>query len=93
MTSEQAIEHLNNFRPPFLDALGCTIETVDLEKNSCTMSFDIGEHFCHSGNIVQGGFVTSMLDTVCAHATFISDKKINDLLFLNSSETNINCAR
>ena len=77
MTTEQAIEHLNSIRPPFLDALGCTIQAVDLEQNSCTMDFEISEQFCHSGNIVQGGFVTSMLDTVCAHATFLSDKNIN----------------
>ena len=77
MTTEQAIEHLNSLRPPFLDTLGCSIQAVDLEQNSCTMAFEISEQFCHSGNIVQGGFVTSMLDTVCAHATFLSDKSIN----------------
>lgn len=73
---EVILTQLNNFRPPFLDLLGCTIEDVDPVGKTCTMLFDISEQLCHSGNIVQGGFITAMLDTVSSHAVFASDHDV-----------------
>ena len=69
-TKEQIIASMNQHRPTFLRLLGCEIVDVDLEKGICEMYFDVNEQFCHSVNIIQGGFVTAMLDAVSAHATF-----------------------
>ena len=30
--------------------------------------------YCHSGNIVQGGFVTALLDSVSSHAVFVMNR-------------------
>jgi len=40
------------------------------------MDFDISRDFCHSIDIVQGGFVTAMLDAAMTHAAFAADKDI-----------------
>lgn len=34
------------------------------------MAFDISTDFCHSVDIIQGGFVTAMLDAAASHAAF-----------------------
>ena len=36
----------------------------------CAMEFLAGMHMCHSGGIVQGGFITGWLDAAMAHAHF-----------------------
>lgn len=41
------------------------------------MSFDIGQEFCHSGDIIQGGFITAMLDATMSHAAFLDGNVIN----------------
>ena len=74
---------MNEMRPPFLDLLGCTIEDVDQEVGTCTMLFRISEQLCHSGNIVQGGFITAMLDTVSSHAVFGCDHDITGVSTLD----------
>ncbi|GGB63135.1 PaaI family thioesterase [Blastomonas aquatica] len=33
-----------------------------------TLEFQAGEHMCHSGGVVQGGFVTGWIDAAMAHA-------------------------
>ncbi|MEM6803739.1 MAG: PaaI family thioesterase [Bacteroidota bacterium] len=76
MTKEQIIAGMNAMRPPFLDALGCVILDVDPNERSCKMEYNIGPEFCHSVNIVQGGFVTAMLDAVSTHAIFGSEEGI-----------------
>ena len=35
------------------------------------MTYAIDDSFCHSGDIVQGGFVAGMLDAAMAHVTFM----------------------
>ena len=77
MTSADLIEHLNRFREPFLDDLGCEILAVDPEAMDCHMKFEIPKRFCHSGDVVQGGFVAAMLDAVSTHALFAANTKIN----------------
>jgi uncharacterized protein (TIGR00369 family) len=57
-------------KPPFLALLGTSFVAADSEKGTATLRFKIGVEFCHSGNIVQGGFVTAMLDAAMAHAVF-----------------------
>ena len=33
-----------------------------------TLEFQAGQHMCHSGGVVQGGFVTGWIDAAMAHA-------------------------
>ena len=70
MTKETIIERMNTFRPPFLDLFECKISDVNPEEGICKMEFNISKQYCHSGNIIQGGFVTAMLDAVSSHAIF-----------------------
>ena len=42
--------------------------TVDAEAGRAVLEFEAGPHMCHSGNIVQGGFVTGWIDATMAHA-------------------------
>ena len=46
------------------------IVTADRTQKTATASFEIPLDFCHSGNMVQGGFVTAMLDATMSHAAF-----------------------
>ena len=38
------------------------------EEGTAKFEFKAEEHHCHSGNIVQGGYVTGWIDTTMAHA-------------------------
>ena len=76
MTKETKIERMNTFRPPFLDLFECVITDVNPTDGICEMEFNISQQFCHSGNIIQGGFVTAMLDSVSSHAAFGMNDKI-----------------
>lgn len=40
------------------------------------MAFDISLDYCHSGDNIQGGFVTAMLDAVCTHAVFGANLRV-----------------
>lgn len=41
---------------------------VSAENGSATIEFEAGLHMCHSGGVVQGGFVTGWIDSAMAHA-------------------------
>lgn len=60
---------LNLSKPPqFLSILGSKGFELSEDDESITMNFDVGEELTHSnGTIVQGGFITAMLDTSMAH--------------------------
>lgn len=76
MNHQIVINQLNSHRPPFLDLLNCEITEVDPNNGICIMDFDISKQFCHSIDIIQGGFVTAMLDAVSSHAVFVMSKDI-----------------
>jgi len=76
MTKETIIERMNAFRPPFLNLLEAVLLNVDPTEGICEMEFNISKQFCHSGNIIQGGFVTAMLDTVSSHAIFGTNENV-----------------
>tara|TARA_R110002153_G_scaffold10418_4_gene41231 strand:+ start:5201 stop:5626 length:426 start_codon:yes stop_codon:yes gene_type:complete len=73
---KMAIEQINNRAPKFLGMLGGELIDFDTKKTSCTFEFNISKDFCHSIDIVQGGFVTAMLDAAMSHAIFIGDQEI-----------------
>lgn len=70
MTAMEIVRQLNEHRPSFLTLLGGEVVAADADAKTCTLSFDVSTDFCHSVNVVQGGFVTSMLDAAMTHAAF-----------------------
>ena len=82
MTKEDIIKRMRTFRPPFLDLFNCVITDVAPEKGICEMDFEFGKQYCHSGNIVQGGFVTAMLDAVSTHAVFATNHDVTTVATL-----------
>jgi uncharacterized protein (TIGR00369 family) len=73
---EKNIEKINNHAPKFIGMLGGQLIDFDNAKTTCTFEFNISKDFCHSIDIVQGGFVTAMLDAAMSHAIFICDHEI-----------------
>jgi uncharacterized protein (TIGR00369 family) len=64
------IDALNARRPTFLKHLGGAVSALDPGAGRLTMTFDISREYCHSVDIIQGGFVTAMLDAAASHAAF-----------------------
>ncbi len=72
MDEKELLTALNARRPAFIDLLGGKIVAVDSAAQSCTFEFDISTQFCHSVDVVQGGFITTMLDSAMSHSVFAS---------------------
>ena len=70
MTSNDQIERLNEHKPPFIELLNGKIIAADNEAHSCTFEFRPTTDHCHSIDVVQGGFITVMLDAAMSHAVF-----------------------
>jgi uncharacterized protein (TIGR00369 family) len=76
-SQDQAIiETLNGRRPACIKTLGGKTVAIDREARSCTMEFELGTEFCHSEDVVQGGFITAMLDAAMSHAVFCNNPDI-----------------
>ena len=69
-TNQEIKDRLNAGRLDFIRMLGGEVIEVDREAESCTFAFQIGRELCHSVDVVQGGFVTAMLDATMSHAVF-----------------------
>lgn len=87
------INQLNTRKPKYLEDFGCVITNMDTEKGSCEMDFDVPVHFCHSGDVIQGGFVTSMLDSVITFAVFGSNPNVIKLATLELKVTYLKASR
>ncbi len=70
MNDQDLIDALNANAPGFIRLLGGRTVAIDLEARSCTFEFDVSTDFCHSVDVVQGGFITAMLDAAMSHAVF-----------------------
>ncbi len=70
MTEQDIVDRLNAHSAGFIGMMGGSVTRVNPEQMSCTMQFEIGREFCHSVDVVQGGFVTAMLDAAMTHAVF-----------------------
>jgi uncharacterized protein (TIGR00369 family) len=58
--------------PPAPDALSQTlglerVVLIDAETGRAVLEYRAGMHMCHSGGVVQGGFITGWLDAAMAH--------------------------
>lgn len=76
MSIQETVDKLNDNQFPFLKMLGGSVINLDVDAQSCTMEFNVSTDFCHSIDVVQGGFVTAMLDAVMSHAIFGLDDGI-----------------
>lgn len=84
MTDSRAhIEALNARAPDFIKLLGGKIIELDLGAQEAVFAFSVPLDFCHSGNVVQGGFVTAMLDAAMSHALFATDETISNVASLD----------
>lgn len=90
ISTEAAITRMNEQAPPCVTALGGQIESFDHESRRVVMRFRMPLEFCHSGNVVQGGFVTGMLDAAMAHAVFMT---LGERLGLPSLEISVSFLR
>lgn len=72
MTDEEAIALVNRHRPDCLELLNGEMVQADSAAGTAEMRFELDRRFAHTdGTVVQGGFVTAMLDAVMGHALFI----------------------
>ena len=93
MSKEQAIEKINQHAPKFISLLGGKLVDFDVDKDACRFEFDIGKDYCHSVDIVQGGFVTAMLDTAMSHAVMALSRDITTISSLEIKTTNLEPTR
>ena len=70
MSNVDPIERLNSNRPPFIELLDGRVIGSDHDEQSCTFEFRPTKDHCHSIDVVQGGFITVMLDAAMSHAVF-----------------------
>ena len=68
MNDEQILAKLNAQWPNSVTTLDGHGQRYDQENKTLEMSFTAIDAFCHSGNIVQGGYITGMLDAAMAYA-------------------------
>jgi uncharacterized protein (TIGR00369 family) len=76
MSEQDTIARINTNAPPFLDLLGGRMTAFDAQAKTATMYYEIGTAMCHSIDVVQGGFVTAMLDAAMSHTVFGMDESI-----------------
>ncbi|MEM0953451.1 MAG: PaaI family thioesterase [Pseudomonadota bacterium] len=76
------VEGMNTHRPEIIKTLGGEVVAIGREGDTCTMHFNIDRALCHSGNIVQGGIVTAMLDAAASHAVFGLDPEVTAIATL-----------
>ena len=74
MNKQEVIDSLNAHKPKFIEMLGGSIKDIDRQSRTCTFEFDVSTDFCHSINVIQGGFVTAMLDAAMSHAVFAASE-------------------
>ena len=65
---QQMIEHMREGAGAFMRILDGHIESIDQQRGWARLRWRPTEACCHSGTIVQGGFVASMLDAAMAYA-------------------------
>lgn len=68
---DELLEKMRAHPGAFMKILGGSLEAVDQARGWARLAWHPTEDCCHSGNIVQGGFVTSMLDASMAHAAIV----------------------
>lgn len=94
MDADQIIAALRADRPPCLETLGDGhVVEVDPQAGTAVMAFTMTPAFCHSGTVVQGGFVTGMLDAAMAHAALAARGMADNPLSLELKVSFLETAR
>jgi uncharacterized protein (TIGR00369 family) len=73
MSSDEIVEQMNANPPAVIRSLKGRVAAYAAEKRELRMDFDIGREYCHTVDIVQGGFITAMLDASMAHAVLAAE--------------------
>ena len=73
MSSDDVVERMNSHPPAVIRTLKGRVAGYAPERHEVRMQFDIGLEFCHTVDIVQGGFITAMLDAAMAHVVMASE--------------------
>jgi uncharacterized protein (TIGR00369 family) len=87
LDEQQLLERFQSAAPDYLKRMGGRFINVNREPGSCVMEFDIGRDFCHTIDVVQGGFVTSMLDITMTHAAFATGEDVVNIASLEIKTT------
>jgi len=87
MDEKQILERFNTHAPGFIRMLGGRFVAFEPATGTCTAEFDISHDFCHSGNVVQGGFVTAILDATMSHAAFATGEDVVNISSLEIKTT------
>jgi uncharacterized protein (TIGR00369 family) len=74
MSSDDSVEKLNAHPPAVIRTLKGRVAGYAPERHELRMQFDIGLEFCHTVDIVQGGFITAMLDAAMAHVVMAAEQ-------------------
>lgn len=74
MTSDEIINLLNHDIPACVETLNGRVVEFIPDKNQLSMQFELGLNFCHSIDVVQGGYVTAMLDAAMGHAVMAAEQ-------------------
>ena len=75
--------------PDFIKLLGGSIIELDMDSQRAIFTFTVPLDYCHSGDVVQGGFVTAILDAAMSHALFGTDDTISGVAPLLCKSTNL----
>ena len=67
MTSDEIVDKFNRNQPAVIKTLRGRVAGFAPERKELRMEFDIGLECCHTVDVVQGGYVTAMLDASMAH--------------------------
>ena len=93
MRNPRDLERLNANLPVFMKLFDGKVTEFDPRDGTATLTFVVGKDFCHSGDIVQGGFVTAMLDAAMSHAVFAYDDTVGNLSSLEISTRYLEATR
>ena len=73
MRSDDIVEKFNADPPAVIRSLKGRVAAYAAERRELRMEFHIGPEFCHTVDIVQGGFITAMLDASMAHVAMAAE--------------------
>lgn len=73
MSSDDSVERMNADAPAVIRTLKGRVVAFAPERQELRMQFEIGLAFCHTVDIVQGGFITAMLDASMAHVVIAAE--------------------
>lgn len=92
-TNEQIMKHMNENALEFIRLFKGKVIEVDQEAGTCSFEFEVDHQYCHSGDIVQGGFVTFMMDATMSHAIFGARQDVINVSTLEIKTTFLEASR